>query len=80
VKWANCTGIAKVQTRVIDKKTGKQLAGPDFATTDPSASKLNWEIFLPDSAAGDVVQVTSYALNSGGAQIAKTLTVEVTLK
>ncbi len=79
VKWKDCTGIGKVEARVV-KKGGPQLASDFFNTTDASASKLNWQILLPASQAGDVVEGTVFAFTSTGAEIAKTTTKEVTLK
>lgn len=41
VKWSDCDGIARVEARVVDKKTLKQLAAPKFDTTDASASAIS---------------------------------------
>lgn len=79
VQWADCVGIAKVRIIIVDKATKVVLKDSSFNTTVASSSKQNWQHFLLNSKANDVVQVTVYVLNANNAAIASTNTVEVKL-
>jgi hypothetical protein len=75
--WKDCTGVAKV--KVVAVQNGKEVGSGETTTTTATASQKN-KLVTTDAASGTEVEVTVYAYDAAGKEIAKSTTKKVKVK
>ena len=76
--WKDCTGVASV--KVIARQSGKDVGSGETTTTQATASQKDKLVTTTGPAAGSEVEVTAYAYDALGAEIAKSTTKKVNVK